>query len=99
MPLFTPSVFDLTLTAMFVPLCFGGQIRIIADTSADCALEEIFSQRERIQCDQADAVARRPTQRAAVENGRDQDGHSGRRGIDSGPRQDAPGTLSRSFGF
>ena len=27
MPLFTSPVFDLTLTTIFAPLCFGGQIR------------------------------------------------------------------------
>ena len=42
MPLFTPAVFDLTLTTLFAPLCFGGQIRILPG-SADRALEEIFS--------------------------------------------------------
>ena len=28
MPLFTSPVFDLTLTTIFAPICFGGQIRI-----------------------------------------------------------------------
>ena len=30
MPLFTSPVFDLTLTTLFVPLCFGGQMRILS---------------------------------------------------------------------
>jgi nonribosomal peptide synthetase DhbF len=43
MPLFTAPTFDLTLTTIFAPLCFGGQIRIISDTRPERALEEIFS--------------------------------------------------------
>ena len=43
MPLFTPAVFDLTLTTLFAPLCFGGQIRIIPDKNPEDALKAIFS--------------------------------------------------------
>ncbi|MDH3476203.1 MAG: amino acid adenylation domain-containing protein, partial [Rhodospirillales bacterium] len=43
MPLFTPGVFDLTLTSLFVPLCAGGQIRIIPNQSPEEALVAIFS--------------------------------------------------------
>ena len=43
MPLFTSAVFDLTLTSIFTPICFGGQIRIIPQKNAQGAVEEIFS--------------------------------------------------------
>ena len=43
MPLFTSAVFDLTLTSIFAPLCFGGQIQIIPQKNAQDAVEEIFS--------------------------------------------------------
>ncbi len=43
MPLFTSAVFDLTLTSIFAPLCFGGQIRVIPQKNAQEAVEEIFS--------------------------------------------------------
>ncbi len=43
MPLFTPAVFDLTLTTLFAPLCGGGQLRIMAATHPAAALEAIFS--------------------------------------------------------
>ncbi|HTY93776.1 MAG TPA: amino acid adenylation domain-containing protein, partial [Steroidobacteraceae bacterium] len=44
MPLFTPTVFDLTLTTIFTPLCRGGQIEILpAHLTPDRALQQIFS--------------------------------------------------------
>ncbi len=43
MPLFTSPVFDLTLTSIFAPICFGGQIRIIRQSNAQDAVVEIFS--------------------------------------------------------
>ncbi len=43
MPLFTSAVFDLTLTSIFAPLCFDGQIRVIPQKNAQEAVEEIFS--------------------------------------------------------
>src|SRR5690606_14054004 len=43
MALFTPIGFDLTLTTLFVPLCRGGQIRILPQGSADQLLAEAFS--------------------------------------------------------
>ena len=42
MPLFTASVFDLTLTTLFVPLCFGGRVWVIAPAAPQGALETIF---------------------------------------------------------
>src|SRR5690606_35820692 len=41
--LFTPIGFDPTLTTLFVPLCRGGQIRILPQGSADQLLAEAFS--------------------------------------------------------
>src|SRR5262249_46627476 len=43
MPLFTASVFDLTLTTLFVPLCCGGQVWLIAPSTPQTALETIFA--------------------------------------------------------
>src|SRR6202012_1245279 len=44
MPLFTPTVFDLTLTAPFTPLCSGGALPILpASIGADGALQAIFT--------------------------------------------------------
>ena len=47
MPLFTASVFDLTLTTLFVPLCFGGRVWMIAPTPPQEALETIFGRARR----------------------------------------------------
>ena len=43
MPLFTPTVFDLTLTTIFAPLCSGGQIRVLPEKDPEALLGEIFS--------------------------------------------------------
>ncbi len=43
MPLFTSAVFDLTLTTIFAPICFGGQIQIIPQNNSQSAIEEMFS--------------------------------------------------------
>jgi nonribosomal peptide synthetase DhbF len=43
MPLFTPSVFDLTLTTIFAPLCLGGEVWIFSEKTPVSVLEAIFS--------------------------------------------------------
>ncbi len=45
MPLFTPTVFDLTLTTLFVPLGFGGRIHIVGEGSAEQGLAAAFDGR------------------------------------------------------
>ena len=42
MPLFTPTVFDLTLTTLFAPLCGGGTIRIHSSSRPEEALAQIL---------------------------------------------------------
>ncbi|HWX87940.1 MAG TPA: amino acid adenylation domain-containing protein, partial [Solirubrobacteraceae bacterium] len=46
MPLFTSSVFDLTLTTLFVPICFGGAIQVLSSRHPEDALKEIFLKAE-----------------------------------------------------
>ncbi|HEV2228087.1 MAG TPA: amino acid adenylation domain-containing protein, partial [Steroidobacteraceae bacterium] len=43
MPLFTAVGFDLTLTTLFTPLCFGGTVHIVSDTGTEAALRTVFA--------------------------------------------------------
>src|SRR5215469_1571184 len=43
MPLFTAAGFDLTLTTLFTPLCFGGAVHIVPEMSPEAALRTIFA--------------------------------------------------------
>ncbi|MBJ3778906.1 AMP-binding protein, partial [Acuticoccus mangrovi] len=43
MPLFTAAGFDLTLTSLFVPICHGGRIDIIAEPRPEAALAAVFA--------------------------------------------------------
>ena len=43
MPLFTSSGFDLTLTSLLVPLCFGGTVTVIGHEAPEEALAAVFA--------------------------------------------------------
>ncbi|WP_236078665.1 AMP-binding protein, partial [Paraburkholderia domus] len=43
MPLFTAAGFDLTLTSLFVPLCHGGRIDVVAEPRPEVALAAVLA--------------------------------------------------------
>ncbi len=62
MPLFTSTVFDLTLTSLFVPLAAGGAIQVFDEDAPDAALTRVFAPES-----EAAAVKLTPTHAALLE--------------------------------
>ncbi len=57
MPLFTSPGFDLTLTSLLVPLCFGGTITVIGQQAPEEALAAVFAPGAGLSAVKLDAVA------------------------------------------